>query len=393
MPLNKYSTSVQVLLVLVVILASAVGPVAASPDDGLLDGDGETGNTSDVVGDTVNSTTEQVGSTADAVGETTGTTDATESVSDTVSETTEAGSETTDAATSAGDVTGEATDATAAAEATDAETTAAGDALERGIGTGVLPINSLPVEQVPGTGDAAPIEPEDSPYGSEAEGRLDACAFPVRSDDLPLEQAPGPADLPVKLNVPGVPVGLLTPEVVADLAFSFAPAPCEVYDPHDPSVDPTEPPSDPWAVAELSDVTAGPDGLRVAGGSRGLLEEGGVGGVGLAGVVANPKQVSGGERLKLTDGRTSRYLYLEGIGTVLVEKRVVDGDLVIGVLGSTVAVQAQCELQNPSAPSAENPTGPCTYEATGLPPYVTAGQIIETVRNPPTEPPVEPRQD
>jgi hypothetical protein len=380
MPLNKYSTSVQVLLVLVVILASVVGPVAASPGDGLLDGDDGTGNTSDVIGDTVNSTTEQVGSTADTVGESTGATDATDSVRDTVSETTDAVSESTDASTEA-------------AGATGGETSAAGDALERGIGTGVLPHDRLPVEQVPGTGESAPVEPEDSPYGSEADGRLDACALPVRSDDLPLEQAPGPADLPVKLNVPGVPVGLLTPEVVADLALSFPPKPCEVYDPHDPSIDPTEPPSDPWAVAELSDVTAGPDGLRIAGGSRGLLEEDGVGGIALAGVVANPKQVSGGERLKLTDGRTSRYLYLEGIGTVLVEKRIVGGDLVIGVLGRTVDVDARCELQSPSAPSAENPAGPCTYEASGLPQYVTAEQIIETVRNPPSKPPVEPRQD
>jgi len=410
MGLTNRSTMAQVTLALAVLLSTTVAPVAAAPDEGgLLGGDdggllgganeSEAGsNATDVVDDTVDTTTGQVDDATgtDAVG------DAVDSATAPVAGVTD-GTAPTDGVTEGGaGPAGTVSDAvTSTGEATDADATTAdaaaeplaGDRLERGVGTGLLPVGPLPTDRLPVTGEGAPVEPEDSPYGSDASGRLDACTLPVRSDDLPLERAPAPSDLPVELDVPGVPASLLTPETVTGLAFAVAPRPCTVYDPHDPSIDPTEPPNDPEAVAELSQVEAGQDGVQVAGGSLAFLERGGPSSSLLAGIVANREQISAGERLKATDGRTSKYLYLKGLGLVLVEERVVDGQLETAVFGKSFTVTSRCELQNASAPSADDPLGPCEYDYNGLPQAVTAEDVIDMVQNPPSEPPVQPQGD
>lgn len=413
MGLTNHSTLAQVALALVVVLSGTAAPVAAAPGDGgllggdgggLLGGDGSepADNATDAVDDTVDATTGQVD---DATG-----VDATDTVGDTVDVTSDqvydaTGTDATDTADGTVDATtGQVDDAVSGVAPTDAAPVSAGDAgatdaaagpvagdrLERGVGTGLLPVGSLPADRLPATGDDAPVQPEDAPYGSDAEGRLDACTLPVRADDLPLSQVPGPAELPVDVSVPGVPTSLLTPETVAGVAFSAAPRPCTVYDPHDPSVDPTEPPTDPEAVAELSRVEVGPEGVQIAGGSLAFLERDGVSSSVLAGIIANRERVSAGERLKLTDGRTSRYLYLKGLGLVLVEKRVVDGRLETAVFGKSFTVTSRCELQNASAPSADDPLGPCEYDYNGLPKAVTAEDVIDMVQNPPSQPPVQP---
>lgn len=390
---SSRSTLVSVLLALTVVLSGAAVPTVATPDDGApLGGDGVAGggDATGVVGEAANGTADGVGGTvnestgvADAAtdGATNATvgTDPAETTGETVDSTLDTATDTADGVTAV-------TDGTESPAADGTTSPAAGDELERGVGTGALPVGRLPVDQLPVTGDDAPVEPEDSPYGSEGDGRLDACQLPVRSDDLPLEQAPGPSDLPVEPSVPGVPLELLTPETVAQLALGLPPRPCELYDPHDPSLDPTEPPAGPGAVAELSEVDVGPGGASVAGGSLAIVEEDGFRGVGLAGVMATPERAGAAERLKVTDGRTSKYLYLESVGLVLVEQRVVNGKLNTAVIGNGFSATARCELENPSAPGPDDPLGPCEYNYNGLPKLVTLEDLFDNVQDPPSPP-------
>ncbi|WP_254831485.1 hypothetical protein [Haloglomus salinum] len=306
-----------------------------------------------------------------------------QSVGDETTTAGETGNQTTDAADGG---TGQAASGGADTAAADAGTA---DSPVRSIGTGALP--TLPLRQVPGLYDDAPVEPEDAPYGSEGEGRLDACKLPIRQSDLPLEMAPGPSDLPVDVNLPIVPTSLLTPRNVASLGFALPPKPCTVYDFHDPSLDPTEPPTNPEAVGELNRAEFGPDGVNVAGSTLGILERDGFRGTNLAGLVANQEKVSGGNRLKITDGRTSKYVYLKGLGLVHVERRVVDGDLDLAVFGKSFKIDARCEFQNASAPSADDPLGPCQYDYTGLPELVTPERVVDLLLNGPDQPIVQPK--
>jgi len=407
MLLSNRSAFVPALLALTVVLSGAAVPtVATSGDDGDPLGGGGAGGAgaaTGVVGEATNGTTGAVGAG------TNGTDDVAAAVPDAATNATDeavdeavgtdsdgATDGTLDAATDAADgvtaATDEpastATDGTASPAASERAAPVDGDELEGGVGTGILPVGRLPVDQLPATGDDAPVEPEDSPYGSDADGRLDACQLPVRTDDLPLEQVPGPSELPGDISVPVVPIDLLTPETIAQLALAVPPRPCEVYDPHDPSLDPTEPPTRPGAVAELSEVDVGPDGAEVAGGSLAIVEEDGFRGVGLAGVMATPERAGAAERLKVTDGRTSEYLYVESVGLVLVERRVVDGELRTAVFGNGFSARARCELENASAPGADDPLGPCEYDYSGLPKVITLEDLVDIVQDPPSEPPV-----
>lgn len=348
MRLTNYSGMIHLTLAAVVVLASAAGPALAAKQGG------------DPLAD-LEQPTEDEGASA---GET--------------------GNETTDTAEG---VTSQAVSGSTDAAVADAD---AADSPEASIGTGALP--TLPLRGVPGLYDDAPVAPEDVPYGSEGEGRLDACKLPIRQSDLPLEQAPGLSDLPVKVNLPIVPTSLLTPRNLASLGFALPPKPCTVYDFHDPSLDPTEPPTNPDAVGEVNEAEFGPDGVNVAGSTLGILERDGFRGTNLAGLVANQERVSGGNRLKITDGRTSKYVYLEGLGLVHVERRLVDGDLNLAVFGKSFKIDAQCEFQNASVPSTDDPLGPCQYDYSGLPDLVTPERVVDLLVNGPDQPIVQPKE-
>ena len=91
----------------------------------------------------------------------------------------------------------------------------------------------------------------------------------------------------------------------------------------------------------------------------------------------------------MTDGRTSKYLYVESVGLVLVERRVVDGKLRTAVFGNGFSARARCELENASAPGAADPLGPCEYDYSGLPKVVTLEDLVDIVQDPPSESPVQ----
>ena len=69
---------------------------------------------------------------------------------------------------------------------------------------------------------------------------------------VPFEEVPWFDDLPEEVPPPpGVPTDVLTPESAAAIAFGFVPHQCDVQDPYDPSVDPTDPPREPDADVDV----------------------------------------------------------------------------------------------------------------------------------------------
>ncbi|WP_255197226.1 hypothetical protein [Halorarius litoreus] len=441
MPRNRFTRFTTTVLALVVVLATLSAPVAATPDDGgLLEGDdsdddgGLISNTTDTVADTVDSTTDTLG-TDDGVSDTTD--QATDTVDSTASSVTGAtdGAPTDDVASPDDLAFGELPDADSLVESSeDAEEGSASlvgtdgvvdtrnlefnpdqlpagttpvpsqeaptDQLERTAGTDDLPVSGsdLPLDAVPLTGDAAPVQPEDSPYGSDGQGNFDACRLPADEQDLPLDSVPAPGELGVP-TPPGVPLDLLTPQAAAGLVLGVPPRPCEVADPHDPSVDPTEP-------AQMADRSGGEvgtyqldaatDGLTYVGGSSGQVDQ--FRQRGLWAVDADGETVYVLDRTSVSDGTTRHYLFFDGDTLVNYRNATGEGNARVGVLGRHASFGLECSQSDPANasvdPEAVGPTGgsagPCAYTVDGIPNLpVGPGTVLDAVENPP-EPPAVP---
>ncbi|WP_255148746.1 hypothetical protein [Halorarius halobius] len=416
------------IMTLVVVLSMVTAPVAAADGDDGEDDDGLLTNTTESVTDTVDSTTDLVSNTSDSVTDTVdstaetvdSTTDpatdpvteapgadtVTDGVSDTVTKTTDTVEGTTDRLPGTerlGDVSNP--DEIAFSELPSAdnlvdpesnpvpspgEGSASLSTLEQTAKTGQLPvgIEDLPFESTPVTGDNAPIEPEDSPYGSDGVGNFDACALPVNDEDLPLDSVPGPGDLPV--SPPGVPTDLLTPSAVAGLAFGTAPKPCTVYDPHDPFVDPTEIPEDPSASLGSDTLDAGADGFVYGGNSRGELYNASQYGAWTVG--ASPDSVGTFQQFGIDNGANerSKYVYVYNFRSTNFSDRSTEGQTSVAVLSKEVglALSCQSDLANASV-NFEQPSkgGPCSYELIGLPSLPVGPQTVFDALEEPPEPP------
>lgn len=401
-----------VVVALLVVATIASTPAAAAQDDGgLLDGDdGDDGgllsNTTDPVTDTgdstVSTTEETVGSATDGTGD-----GATEPVTDAVSSATET--------VGAGDVTGP-TDASQLVPVVE------------DVGDGSLPDGSLPDGSLPGgpgdlssvvdtfdgeklhaddlpadpstvlepanetlpTGEDAPVQPEALPYGSEGTGLNDACSLPADEEDLPLEAVPGPGALPVQPSVPGVPINLLTPETVAGIALAAPPRPCEVYDPHDPGFDPTEPPTDPSGFLYNRDLDVTAQEVDWFADSEAALQEGGPGYDGIWRVKATRERVVVAERFGASDGATSDYLGLDSSTGGNLTDRTAHGRFTATVFGKNVGAGLACDGSDAANVSLDEPAQGCDYSLEGVvTPPAGPGDLVDLVRNPPSDPPVD----
>jgi len=87
--------------------------------------------------------------------------------------------------------------------------------------------------------------PEDFPIGDER-AALNVCdPLNVEPGDLPLELFPSLQDVPEPLQLPGIPSTLLSNEALFGILLGLIPAPCEVFNPNDPQIDPTDVPDEP----------------------------------------------------------------------------------------------------------------------------------------------------
>jgi hypothetical protein len=388
-----------VVLALLVVLATATAPVAAASDDGGLLGDdddgGVLGNTTDTVTDTVDSTT---GTGSEPTADDVRTDDlALDDVQD------------ADSSVGAGDDVGETSGSLVGDEGVvdtrnlelDTEHLPAGtapvptqevptDPVQHGVSTADLPVGveDLPLGALPVTGENAPVQPEDSPYGSEGAGTLDACQLPVDEDDLPLDSVPKPGELGVPAP-PGVPLDLLTPRTAASLVLGLPPRPCEVYDPHDPSVDPTRADQTAEGSARTDVLDANTGRLLYGGGANAQLDQFRQNGDWF--VVANDDQLSLTQRSALSDGTTRHYLFVDGDSTVELQELEGDGDTRVGVLGRHASLRLDCrdpDLANASV-NVEDPASStaCAYNVDGVPSVPVGPEtIVGAIEDPPESP-------
>lgn len=263
------------------------------------------------------------------------------------------------------------------------------NAMEQTVSTDQLPVavSDLPLESVPLTGDQAPVQPEDSPYGSDGHGNFNACNLPVTADDLPLDSVPAPDELGAPNT--GLPTSLLTPSAVGALALNAPPRPCTVYDLHDPSIDPTEIPDDPSATLGSSGISLATDQASLGGYDRGQIYEVTQYSSWLVG--ATDESIGTYGKFRVSDGTTNRYLYLYNFRTIDYRNASSDGRTRAEVLGQGVGVTLACsqtDLANASF-DYEEPTknGPCSYELGGVPSLpVGPATVLDKVENPPELP-------
>lgn len=215
------------------------------------------------------------------------------------------------------------------------------------------------------------VGPEDSPIGDES-AQFNICeALTVEADDLPLGSLPGLGALPDSLQPPGLPASLVTPESVFGILFGFIPAPCDVFNPSDPQIDPTDLPDDPggeFDVARFGQQDGGGVGLAYYEGS--LNESGeGPGISGHTGGLITQEYGDIDQELVINDGKNDygvdpRFRY---------NNDSFQGEAVLMFLGKQAGVEGSCDDLTEYQPDVsvqtlqENPLGPCEYQLVGLP--------------------------
>lgn len=243
--------------------------------------------------------------------------------------------------------------------------------------------DNLPVQPLTQVLQAVPttdaVGPEDSPIGDER-AQVNICD-PLNiqpSEDLPVGAIPGPSDLP--FSVPGVPTDIITTGTVLGIVFGLVPAPCEVFNPSDPQIDPTNLSDEPRSnldIAQFGQSRGGAAGIMYY---DGTLNESGDG-PSITGKSANlitPEFGDIDQKLVLNDGRNDygvepRLRYNED---------GFSGEAVLVLLGKNAGVGGSCENIQEYQPSLtmeelqENPLGPCEYSLVGLPNLVGPSELV-----------------
>lgn len=239
------------------------------------------------------------------------------------------------------------------------------------------------------------VGPEDSPVGGE-DAPVDVCGpLDVESGDLPVGGLPGLGDLPESAQPPGLPADLVTPEAVTGIALGFVPGACEVVDPTDPQVDPTDLPDEPGGeldVARFGQYQGGGVGVVTFDGT--LNESGdGPGVSGVNGILVTPQFADVDQELVVNDGRHDYG----------VDPRLRWNDdgyqyrAVLILLGKHAGVEGHCEqLEEYDGDASlegleEDPLGPCEYRLVGLPNLYGPGDVVGTINDQADsdEPPVD----
>lgn len=264
-----------------------------------------------------------------------------------------------------------------------------------------VPEDARPLTQLlQGLPETNQTGPEDAPVGDDR-ATVNVCEpLDLGPRDLPIGALPGLGDLPDSLQPPGLPADLVTPEAVLGIVLGITPAPCEVVNPSEPQIDPTDPPDDPRAqldVARFGEYNDG--GVSLTYYDLTLDDSSSGPGVsGYTGVLLTPEYGDLDQELIVDDGRN-------GYG---VDPRLrynddgVQGETVLILLGKNAGVEGDCQnieqydgnvVPGNMEELQENPLGPCEYTLVGLPNLFGPGDLVgilaglgETGDEPPVNP-------
>jgi hypothetical protein len=225
------------------------------------------------------------------------------------------------------------------------------------------------------------VGPEDSPIGDDR-AEVNICdRLDVGPDQLPVGVFPGLGALPDSLQPAGLPADLVTPEAVFGILFGFIPAPCDVFNPSDPQIDPTDLPDDPggeFDVARFGQQDGGGVGLVYYEGSLDESEEG-PGISGRFGGLATQEYGDIDQELVLNDGQNDY-----GVDPRLrYNNDSFQGEAVLLFLGKQAGIEGSCEdlteyeMDLSAASLEENPMGPCQYSLVGLPNLLGPSDVVD----------------
>jgi len=254
------------------------------------------------------------------------------------------------------------------------EDTLSGSTEDVPVGSALEPVETLPTEQAPG--------PQALPVGSDSQI---GCSKPVTAGDLPLEAVPYIDDLPVQPpTVPLLPTRVASPENLAGLGFSFAPDTCEIYDPDNPSIDPTDPPTNPTGEYRTADFSVTDERASYYGLSEGELEEGGPGWDGLFIFLLTEERAASVNELTVTDGQTDNYA---GVETDMRAQRDLEqsqADFTVYLPGAGgLNTGLECgNVPEHEVDPLEEPTATCEIDQP-IPEVVTPEKVVNVIKNPP----------
>lgn len=258
-----------------------------------------------------------------------------------------------------------------------------GDGLPTGDVGDTLPSDgvgdSLPSDELPSGG----LDPENFPVGDDR-AQVNVCD-PLNPDssELPTDAVPGINDLPSSVVPSTLPTNLLTNEAVVGIILGITPAPCEVFNPNEPQIDPTNPPTSPdytFDILRLNEYRGGAVYLIDYGGT--LNETSGTPGVsGTSGLLANPDDVDVDQVLVMNDGRNEYggELHFRNIDS---QTDSFKGSGVLILMGGEVGAQGNCRNLQEYQPDLtvesleENPLGPCQFKPVGVTRTIGPGEVI-----------------
>jgi len=236
------------------------------------------------------------------------------------------------------------------------------------------PVETLPTDQAPG--------PEALPVGSDSQ--VD-CAKPIAADDLPTEAVPYIDDLPVQPpTVPLLPTRVASPGNLAGLGFSFAPDTCEIYDPDNPSIDPTDPPTNPSAEYETASFHSTDEEAQYIGSGQGELEDGGPGWDSFFVFLLSENRIANVNEVTVTDGQTDNYA---GVETDMRARRDLEhsqAEFTVYIPGAGgLNTGFECgNVPEHEVDPLEEPTATCEINQP-VPEVVTPEKVVNVIKNPP----------
>jgi|GEM_PF-1686931 len=241
------------------------------------------------------------------------------------------------------------------------------------------------LEQILENAEINQTGPEDVPIGDE-NAQVNVCEpLNVESSDLPAEALPSIQDLPQEAVPSGVPTSILSNDAVLGIALGLVPAPCDIQTPNDPSVDPTDPPSEPAYDFDVkkfgqTERLGNQGGVAVITYDSTLNESGegpGVSGM-LGGLTTSEFGDLDGE-LVVNDGEKDY-----GVDPrVRYNDDSFEGEAVLLIFGNQAGIDGECndltEFDGDFSDVQENPLGPCEYELVGLPNAVGPADAVSII--------------
>ena len=235
------------------------------------------------------------------------------------------------------------------------------------------------------------VGPEDFPVGDENASLLNVCEpLALEPSDFPTGTLPGVGDLPTQFSPVALPTEVLTNEALLQLLLGIGPDPCEVFNPNNPQVDPTDMPDEPRGQFDIRrmgqyEYNGSQGGVAVFDYETTLNEsEDGPGISGMTGILVTEEFSDIDQRLMINDGRNDF-----GVDSRVRDKQNdgLNSKAVLVLFDRPAGAEASCDEFDEDSLSdiidvlnvdeiQGNNIGPCGAQLVGLPNLVSVQDVF-----------------